>query len=570
MARGRYPCIGSTIAFKRCEFERQCVDLRAGLGFSPVPATSQRDILKQASHQSKTAQRQPANSSPKPLIVMKFGGTSVGDASCIERVIEIVHTASRENHVVVVVSAMSGVTNRLLEAAEHAQNGNRAAVAAILEELCSQHLAAAGGLIHSAWQRDRIEEMIQDIFHEGDHFCQDAIHLRRLTLQARDSISGLGERLSAPLVASAIAERGLAAEPIYATDLVVTNSYHGAADPRMDLTRLRCQARLNPLLHQTIVPVITGFIGATTEGVLTTLGRGGSDYSATILGSALDADEVIIWTDVNGVLTADPRLVSDSSTIRELSYREATELAYFGAKVLHPKTLRPVMQSNIPVWIRNTFAPDRQGTKITPAGSRKEGEVKALAAISDVALITVSGPSIVGTRDVQSRIFKTASAVRAEIMLISQSPSQADVCFVVPYVVHKCTVEALRQEFAQDLADGNVEHIRFDTTIAIVAVVGEGMRSTPGIIGRTRGALDRENINIMALAQGASGCGITVVVAQEDIRRALATVHQEFRLDLVNPGGLSTGGANAAASIPDSLQSPLPAPEGKHTGNGLG
>jgi aspartate kinase len=268
---------------------------------------------------------------------------------------------------------------------------------------------------------------------------------------------------------------------------------------------------------------------------------------------------------VDGVLTADPRLVPGATTISELSYREAAELAYFGARVLHPKTLRPVMQSDIPVWIRNTFAPERCGTKITPSGLPHGGGVRALSAISDVALITVGGPGIARMRDIQTRTFTTASAVGADIMLISQTSLQNEICFVVPCAVCKCTVEALREEFAQDLANGKVEQVKCDTTIAIVAAVGEKMRGQPGIVGRALGALVRENINIMAVAQGASDCNITVVVGQKDIGRALATAHREFQLDVVNPGALSRGSTYAAAGVPEMSQSPLQTPEGERT-----
>src|SRR5438132_6620748 len=260
---------------------------------------------------------------------------------------------------------MGGVTDKLVEAATQAESGNRAAVAVMFEGLAKQHGEAVSALIHSTAERSRIGQRIGETFEEGDHLCQGTIQLRELTLRARDSISSLGERLSAPLLAAALGDCGMASEAIEATELVVTDSYHGGAEPRMDLTRERSEARLRPLLEAGIVPVITGFIGATAEGVLTTLGRGGSDYSATILASALDADEVIIWTDVDGLLTADPRVVSGACTIPEIAYHEAAELAYFGARVLHRKTLRAVTQRGIPVWIRNTFAPERPGTKIT-------------------------------------------------------------------------------------------------------------------------------------------------------------------------------------------------------------
>jgi len=470
------------------------------------------------------------HSQKKPLRIMKFGGTSVGDVSSIEKVVEIIRDAASESNVVVVVSAMSGVTNQLIEAATQAESGNRKSVAMIFEELRKRHEAAIGALVHSAAERSRIAQTIGAILQEGDQVCQGTILLRELTLRTCDAISSLGERLSAPLLAAALADCGMASEAIEATELLVTDSYHGGAEPRMTLTRERSEARLRPLLEQGIVPVVTGFIGATEEGVLTTLGRGGSDYSATILGAALDADEVIIWTDVDGVLTADPRQVPDVSAIPEISYREAAELAQFGARVLHPKTLRPLMQSNIPLWIRNTFSPERPGTKITPSGCLHVRGVKALSAISDVALITVGGPGIVGMRDVLGRTFTTTAAVRADVLLISQSSSQNDICFVVPAAVAGRTVEALRREFAQDLEHETVEHITLDPTIAIVAVVGEKMRGIPGIVGRTFGALGRENVSIIAIAQGSSECNISVVVARKDMKAALLAAHTEFQL----------------------------------------
>ena len=260
---------------------------------------------------------------------MKFGGTSVGNAGCIEQVMDIIRTASRESGVVVVVSAMSGVTNKLVAAASQSEAGNHEAVAVILAELRQQHDTAASALIHSTAERSRIGDKMEQLFQAGERLCQGTMLLRELTSRTRDSISSLGERLSVLLVAAALAERGLASAAIEATELVVTDGCHGGADPYMDLTRERCEGRLRPLLQQGIVPVVTGFIGATADGILTTLGRGGSDYSATILGAVLEADEVIIWTDVEGLQTADPRLVPDARTIPHISYREAAELAYF-------------------------------------------------------------------------------------------------------------------------------------------------------------------------------------------------------------------------------------------------
>jgi aspartate kinase len=346
-----------------------------------------------------------------------------------------------------------------------------------------------------------------------------------------DAISSLGERLSAPLVSAALKELGVQSEALEATELIVTDDFHGGAEPLMEQTRGKSQGRILPLLEKGIVPVVTGFLGATLEGELTTLGRGGSDYSATILGAALDADEVIIWTDVNGVLTADPRLVSEAQTIPEISYREAAELAYFGAKVLHPKTLRPVVQAGIPVWIRNSFAPEKSGTKITPQGESMGRGVKALTAIRDVTLISVGGPGIVGLPDVVGRTFSTTAEVHANVLLISQSSSQNDICFGVSSADAERTVEALRKEFAQDLDHHKVEHIRVDPQIAIVAVVGQNMCGTPGIAGKTFNAMGKEGVNLIAIAQGSSETNISFVIEEQFVVRALQSLHREFGLN---------------------------------------
>ena len=461
---------------------------------------------------------------------MKFGGTSVGDAACIARVAQIVAEAARQRRVVAVVSAMSGVTNKLIEAATKSQNGEGQTSAEIFETLRGQHEAALAALIQSGEQRGRIAESMREIFAEGERLCQGTALLRELTPRTLDAISSLGERLSAPMVAGALAELGVRSEAVEATELIVTDPYHGGADPIMEKTRLKCEARLRPMLDAGVVPVVTGFIGATEQGVLTTLGRGGSDYSATILGAAIAATEVIIWTDVDGVLTADPRLVAESRTIPEISYREATELAYFGAKVLHPKTLRALAEQGIPVWIRNSFSPENRGTKITPKGRSNGGGVKALTAIKDVTLISLGGPGIVGMTDVVGRTFSTTAEVHANVLLISQSSSQNDICFIVSSADAKRTVEALRKEFAQDLAHEKVEHITVDPNIAIVAVVGENMRGTPGVAGRVFIGLGRESVNIIAIAQGSSESNISFVVAEQDMKRALVVTHREFGL----------------------------------------
>ncbi len=474
---------------------------------------------------------QPHENVKKPLRVMKFGGTSVGDASCIQRVVDIVRAAARESDVVVVVSAMSGVTNKLVEAGNQADAGNRESVAAIFGELRQRHETAANVLISSHEKRQTIVQTIQARVQDGERLCENAIQRRDMSAQVRDAISGLGERLSAPLVAAALAERGVLSEAIEATELVVTDSRHGAAEPFMDLTRERCEARLRPLLLQGIVAVVTGFIGATVEGVPTTLGRNSSDFSGTIMGAALDADEVILWTDVDGILTADPRLVPGASSILEMSYREASDLADLGAKVLHPKTMHALMLQGIPLAIRNTFAPERPGTKITSDGSSSGAGVRALTGSNDAALITVRAAKVSDTPNILRRALATIAGVPAELRLAPQySTAQDEISLVVPSALAATTLHALRKEFTSDLACGIIRALALESDVALVTVIGEKLFGAGGLVGRVLNALSCENIAVLARSQGSSRSSFTFVVAQSDMKAALVAAHRQLQL----------------------------------------
>jgi aspartokinase/homoserine dehydrogenase 1 len=467
---------------------------------------------------------------PLALQVMKFGGTSVGDADCIRRAAAIIKSSASQRPVVVVVSAMSGVTNRLVQSAHRAEQGEQDFITQLTADLHTQHIKTLESLVQANESQAKVAAAVKEVLNELDRLLRGTAMLRELTPRALDVISGIGERLSAPLVAAAVNALGISAVPISATEVIVTDPHHGRAEPLMGPTRTRAEARLRPLLDKKIVPIVTGFIAATPEGVQTTLGRGGSDYSATILGAALDAQETVIWTDVDGVKTADPRLVPEAQTIPEISYNEAAELAYFGAKVLHPNTLRPVTAAGVPVWIRNSFKPENPGTKITAKGMPTGGGVKALTAIKDVTLVTVGGPGIVGLPDVLARSFAATSETRTNVFLVSQSSSQNDICFVISTADEKRLLKALRDAFAPEIAEQTVEHVTSNPGVAIVAVVGENMRGIPGVAGRTFTALGRENVNIMAIAQGSSEYNISLVVQKDSMQRALTVLHNEFRL----------------------------------------
>ena len=321
------------------------------------------------------------------MLVLKFGGTSVGSADAFSQVAHIVAQArTRDPQVVVVTSAMSGVTNTLIAAAQAAAGGQEEGYREARVALLVKHQVVAGQLVADGVERAALGRLFDERLRSFERLCRSIAVLGELTNRGLDVVSGLGERLAAPLLAAVLRSQGVHAEAIDATEVLVTDNSFGAASPLLAETRMHCQERLRPLLEGGVVPVLTGFIGATAQGIPTTLGRGGSDYSAAIFGAVLDADEVQIWTDVNGVLTADPRIVPEARTLPELSYSEAAELSYFGAKVLHPKTILPAIERGIRLRVLNTFNPEHPGTcivkELTETG-RKLGAVKAITAIKN-------------------------------------------------------------------------------------------------------------------------------------------------------------------------------------------
>jgi aspartate kinase len=466
----------------------------------------------------------------RPIQVMKFGGTSVGDAGRIRNAASIAAKASKERAVVVVVSAMSGVTNTLIAAATKAATGDEAAAEALAAALQEKHHDAIGKLISDIEKRRELLVEIDALIERAANHCRGCALLGELSPRALDVIAGTGERLSARMTAAVLREMGLRGVAFDATDLIVTDEAHGGARPLPGPTQKKTQAALLPLLEAGGIPVVTGYIAATAKGTPTTLGRGGSDYSATILGGALEASEVIIWTDVNGVLTADPRMVPNAVTLDEVSYTEAGELAFFGAKVLHPMTLRPVIESAIPVWIRDSFHPELAGTKITQIVRPAPLGVKAVTATRDVAMIAIAGPGIIGVPDIAARIFTASASVHANIVMISQSSSQDSICFVVQAADAARTEKALRDALYEDVHQHTLEHIKVNRNVAIVAAVGENMAGTPGIAGRVFSTLGKEGINIIAIAQGSSEYNISFLVDSGGMEKAVKALHQAFNL----------------------------------------
>ena len=425
------------------------------------------------------------------LVVMKFGGTSVGSAPALKQVISIVQKAvQRGDQVVVVVSAMNGTTDLLLRGARQAEKGDLEAAERGHQEMSARHLAVIDDLLAGSPRQAVVRAEIGALLAEFDSLCYSIKVLGELTPRALDVIASMGERMSVRQVAAILEQHGVPAAPVDATKLIVTDDRYGGASPLMPPTAERSQAVLVPLLGRGIVPVVTGFIGATEAGILTTLGRGGSDYSATILGRALGSDEVWIWTDVSGVMTADPRIVPDARTIPYLSYAEVGEMAYFGAKVLHPQAIRPAMRSGMPVRILNTFQPDHPGTLITKDADGTGQTVKAITVIKGLSLVFVEGTGMLGVPGVAARTLAAVARAGTSVLMISQSSSEQSSCFVEPTSEVVNVVAAVRGEMSAELQRRDIERIEAQDHIVILAVVGAGMKAAPGTPGRC-GMLDR-------------------------------------------------------------------------------
>lgn len=472
------------------------------------------------------------------MIVMKFGGTSVGTTESIAQVAEIVAKAVAQQAqaetpgVLVVTSAMSGVTNALISSAQAAATGDETPYREGRSQLLVKHQVVAGQLIEDGVERAALGRLFDNRLREFERLCRSIAVLGELTQRGLDVVSGVGERLSAPLLAAVLRARGVKAQFVDAGELIITDDSFGSANPLMEPTVARCRDRLLPMIQSGVVPVITGFVGATENGVPTTLGRGGSDYSAALLGAALDVDEIQIWTDVDGVMTADPRIVKNARSMTELSYEEVAELAYYGAKVLHPKTATPAVEKKIPLRVLNTFNPSHPGTRIIEKTDGHSQGVKAITAVRDMRLITVAGRGMIGIPGIAARTFGTVARQSANVLMISQGSSEQSICFVVPDAEAEGVVVALNIEFARELSQHLIEEISSQSDIVIVAVVGSGMKGTPGIAARVFNALGAHNINVIAIAQGASEANISLVVLQAAADDAIRAIHDAFELGL--------------------------------------
>lgn len=456
--------------------------------------------------------------------VLKFGGTSVANAENIGKVAAVVSNAAQKERTVVVVSALGGVTDLLLQAGQLASEGQESykEKLALVEQ---RHLDTVKQLIPVA-QQSQLLSLVKKTCNDLEDLCNGIFLLGELTSRSKDRIASYGEWLSSQIISAALQTRGLNNTWLDARRLIVTDSQFTAAQVDMPAT----QANLQQCFADSDAPLflVPGFIAADRQGITTTLGRGGSDYTAAIIAAAVQASVLEIWTDVSGMMTADPRLTPNARIIPHISYQEAMELSHFGAKVIYPPTIQPVMGKGIPVWIKNTFAPQDEGTLIEASVKRNGNIVRGISSINNIALISLEGSGMIGIPGFSKRLFEALSNERINVILITQSSSEHSICVAVDAAAASRAKTAVDAAFANEITLHKVEPLQIETDLSIAALVGENMKSHPGISGRMFSAMGRNGVNIRAIAQGSSEKNISAVISTKDVRKAINVLHEEF------------------------------------------
>lgn len=457
--------------------------------------------------------------------VLKFGGTSVKNAENITKTIAIIKENLAKEELVVVVSALGGVTNMLVECSAKAVIGDTT-FTETLTEIKKRHFETINGLLSGKF-KDDCEKHVESILDELKGILTGISLIRELTPRSVDLVSSVGERMSAYIIAKTIAQSGVDCEFLDARTVIKTDKTFGAAKVNFAKTDDLIQKKV---LNTKTLFIATGFIASTEDDETITLGRGGSDYSAAIFARAVNASILEIWTDVDGMMTADPRKVKKAYPVEHITYAEAMELSHFGAKVLEPRTVIPAMSKNIPVIIKNTFNPSAKGTLITKENENSQLRVQGISSIDEVSLITVQGSGMIGEAGISMRLFRAIANASINVILITQCSSEHSITFaVLPNEAQK-SEDALNQEFENELKSGLIDSIKVENNLSIIAAVGENMKNIPGVASKFFNALSINGINVVAIAQGASELNISVVINEKDKIKALNSLHESFFL----------------------------------------
>jgi bifunctional aspartokinase / homoserine dehydrogenase 1 len=457
--------------------------------------------------------------------VLKFGGSSVGTPEAIRKVAEIVGHKKDSQGLVVVVSALRGVTDQLKNLALQAASGSDRYLDQ-LNEIEERHLETIRQLVQIQNQSETLTRFKLE-FNILEDVLQGVSLVREVTPKTLDFVMGFGERFSAMILTACLNDNGTKADYIDARTMIKTDNQHGQARVIIERTYENIRHTIN---DETKVYVVTGFISSTEDEISTTLGRGGSDYTASLIGAALETEQIEIWTDVDGLMTADPGKVKRAFPIREVSYEEAMEMSHFGAKVIYPPTIQPALRAKIPIWIKNTFNPEAAGTVI-----RKEVEatgrlIKGITSIDEVTLITIKGSGMIGVSGVAARLFSTLAKENINILLITQASSEHTVTLAVLPQHGAIAERVIKKEFSLELQENVIDEVQVEGDLSVIAIVGDNMRQIPGIAGRVFSALGRNGINIVAIAQGSSERNISFVVDRKDEAKAMNTLHDAFFL----------------------------------------
>ena len=465
-------------------------------------------------------------------LVLKYGGTSISSAKDIQAVANYVNSLSKHNEIAIVCSAISGTTDDLIEISQSIKKENKDKVEQLALKITNRHKQLAKQTIKKSAIRKKLLEKLDADFRELVALIEGMVLLGEVTPRSMDYLISFGERLSIKLISFAINDIGKKSIYLTGKDVgIVTNSNFGESKPLMDTTRLRVSKTIDLQFSKKIIPIIGGFTGADQHGHVTTFGRGGSDYTATIIGSCIKADEIWLMSDIDGLMTADPKIVKNAKLLKEVSYIEAIEMALFGAKQIHPRTFEPLLTKKIPMKIRNSFNVKNEGTLVTDSPSiSTKNTVKCVSSIRHNGLIDIRGGNMVGTPGTAAKIFATLAKSGINVMMISQNPSESSITIVVKNTDLDKAVNVLEMELLGKI----IKKLEVTTDVAIIALIGLGMRGTVGVASRVFGAIEKNKVNVVMITQGSSELNLAFVVKDSDSNVAVQALHDAFELDKIN------------------------------------